>query len=101
MKCGHANPTEAKFCSTCGVSMERTLCGCGAAVDQKSTYCGQCGQAVNVLLLDAGSGDEHAGRRKLSSKELLQSVEDEKVGGMNAVHEVASVNQDDIDELFD
>ncbi|MEO8093287.1 MAG: adenylate/guanylate cyclase domain-containing protein, partial [bacterium] len=46
--CGHANRTDARFCGSCGVSLDATLdCpGCGASNPPGQAFCDHCGATL-------------------------------------------------------
>jgi TOMM system kinase/cyclase fusion protein len=40
--CQHANPSEAKFCNACGVSLSRLCSACGASNPPGAAFCNAC-----------------------------------------------------------
>lgn len=46
--CTHINPPEARFCSECGLPLERRCWGCNAPLAPRAKFCNQCGTAVGA-----------------------------------------------------
>ncbi|HWX73717.1 MAG TPA: adenylate/guanylate cyclase domain-containing protein, partial [Solirubrobacteraceae bacterium] len=53
--CAAANPTEARFCMTCGASLARSCPACGAEAPLAARFCMSCGAA-----LEEGTGQAPA-----------------------------------------
>ena len=49
-KCGTANPHDARFCGSCGVSLEpiEACAGCGAENPTGQSFCNSCGQQLQT-----------------------------------------------------
>jgi len=46
--CGHENPPEARFCASCGTSLEQTCASCGATLTSGAAFCTSCGAGVET-----------------------------------------------------
>jgi class 3 adenylate cyclase/tetratricopeptide (TPR) repeat protein len=45
---GHENPAGARFCATCGLSLEARCSSCDATIAEEASFCPSCGAAIDV-----------------------------------------------------
>ena len=45
-QCGNENPTDAKFCSNCGLALEETCPNCASRIQPDARYCMHCGKPI-------------------------------------------------------
>src|SRR6266436_1721808 len=59
-KCGTDNREGRKFCSKCGVALERQCPRCGASNEPGDDFCGECGTALAANALPSASSATQA-----------------------------------------
>src|SRR6266436_253714 len=59
-KCGTDNREGRKFCSKCGVALERQCPRCGASNEPGDDFCGECGTALAANALPSATGATQA-----------------------------------------
>ncbi len=95
MKCGHKNEAYARFCTICGINLDRQVCCCGVANYSNSLFCWRCGQRLvnqyKAILDEENYSSRYSLNEFLNDKEIKISLSnmDDK-----------SVSQSDIDALF-
>src|SRR5438132_5377595 len=47
--CGHENPEGARFCASCGTSLERSCPACGASLAADASFCTSCGTRLEPV----------------------------------------------------
>jgi adenylate cyclase len=58
LACAAENPPEARFCMSCGATLERRCAACGAPAPAHAQFCSACGAALDA---DAGAQPAPAG----------------------------------------
>jgi class 3 adenylate cyclase/tetratricopeptide (TPR) repeat protein len=74
-RCRHSNPPAAKFCSSCGASLEGGCPACGHLNQPGSRFCNQCGGPLKpsaVLAAPQSHIPEHLAARILASRHSLE-----------------------------
>jgi adenylate cyclase len=52
--CGHENPEGARFCASCGSTLERACPSCGALLPTDAGFCTACGTKLEAVGVDPG-----------------------------------------------
>ena len=60
VKCGSDNRDGRKFCSKCGVALERQCPRCGASNEPGDDFCGECGTALAANALPSATSATQA-----------------------------------------
>lgn len=75
-KCGNENEDGAKFCSTCGASLNpKWNCQqCGTENDDNSNYCSNCGKQRYTVITDNDFKDDNSGNHVFEKKSVLMVI---------------------------
>jgi len=83
-KCGSRNPSNSKFCSTCGAELpqikELRCKNCGALIKPGAKFCPHCGMAI-----DESAGEEISDRIKTEGSKETESKEPRRCSSCGAI----------------
>ncbi|WP_163834339.1 zinc ribbon domain-containing protein [Spartinivicinus ruber] len=91
MSCNHTNDSYARYCTTCGESLERLTCRCGTANNLTSEFCWMCGQSLKQNKKSNSSFSHKYHLREFLLDAELQAEE---------VSETITMSQEDIEKLL-
>jgi len=76
-RCGHDNPSQAKFCSECGASLALRCAACGADLAAGSRFCAQCGAPAGAAVARFASPQSYTPKH-LADRILSAGIEGER-----------------------
>ncbi|MBU2713593.1 hypothetical protein [Zooshikella harenae] len=95
MSCNHKNEAYARFCTVCGIKLDRQFCCCGVANYCNALFCWRCGQRLvnqyTTILDEDPVTVKYALIDFLDDQEIQISIND---------MDDKTVSQDDIEALF-